>query len=174
MGDGTLWAKPPGAGQRSREGVRASSTSRVVLYKSPSVHSTDSELNIDIIDTEKGSFPWRRTPHAGGDRALTASTRVEITHISDRNGPAQLARTRAGRSRSTCPQQWHHSQPAALPTSARCTTLTDRRFLGHPDAPRPRPCGSLLADATISAAGVDTRQSCDTAASSEEQKAELQ
>ena len=63
LGDGTLWAKPPGAGQRSREGVRASSTSRVVLYKSPSVHSTDSELNIDIIDTEKGSHgDARRTP----------------------------------------------------------------------------------------------------------------
>lgn len=63
LGDGTLWAKPPVAGLRSREGVRACFTSRVDLYNSPSVHSSDSKLKIDILDTEKGPHgDARRTP----------------------------------------------------------------------------------------------------------------
>lgn len=145
------------------------------MYDSRSSHTNDSILKFDILDSETLPAETRGTG-TGGDMVTTAVMRNGITrpnvrtNRSDRSNKREQEPARASTHVSTSASilGWQHCLMASLHVS-----VEEHRFLGRPDAVRPRTCGSPTVDAQISAAAFNGLRSRERAASTEQQKERL-
>jgi hypothetical protein len=154
--------------------ARLCTTRHVYSYMTPTDSKTRKALHNPPDGHEHGPAGARRT-HTG------VTWHCQRSHGSESRGPASdsdwcdrpderdqepaQAEARGSSCASIRGRQHRRQREFAL----RCQ---ERRVLGHPDPVEPRPCGRRLVDDEISADGVVSRQSCDAAASSQQQKAE--